>query len=130
MLYDANFLQKLDTHHEHTYYVRIQALTFDERPLEQLEGRITSGSINLDGKSAIRRSCSLSFIAEATEINDYYWTFKQKFKVEIGLENKVDDSYPSRIYFNMGTFLLLVSVQLLLLILPQLVSKGKIKCVY
>ena len=72
MLYDANFLQKLDTHHEHTYYVRIQALTFDERPLEQLEGRITSGSINLDGKSAIRRSCSLSFIAEATEINDYY----------------------------------------------------------
>ena len=104
MLYDANFLQKLDTHHEHTYYVRIQALTFDERPLEQLEGRITSGSINLDGKSAIRRSCSLSFIAEATEINDYYWTFKQKFKVEIGLENKVDDSYPSRIYFNMGTF--------------------------
>ena len=59
MLYDANFLQKLDTHHEHTYYVRIQALTFDERPLEQLEGRITSGSINLDGKSAIRRSCSL-----------------------------------------------------------------------
>ena len=104
MLYDANFLRKLDEHHEHTYYVRIQALTFDERPLDQLEGRITSGSINLDGKSAIRRSCSLSFIAEATEINDYYWTFKQKFKVEIGLENKVDDSYPSRVYFNMGTF--------------------------
>ena len=91
MLYDANFLQKLDTHHEHTYYVRIQALTFDERPLEQLEGRITSGSINLDGKSAIRRSCSLSFIAEATEINDYYWTFKQKFKVEIGLENIIQN---------------------------------------
>ena len=59
-------------------------MTFDEQPLDKLEGRVTSGSINLDGKSAIRRSCSLSFIATNEQVNDYYWTFKQKFKVEQG----------------------------------------------
>ena len=73
MLYDAEFLKKLDEQHEHTTYVRIQALTFDEQPLDKLEGRVTSGSINLDGKSAIRRSCSLSFIATNEQVNDYYW---------------------------------------------------------
>lgn len=104
MLYDAEFLKKLDEQHEHTTYVRIQALTFDEQPLDKLEGRVTSGSINLDGKSAIRRSCSLSFIATNEQVNDYYWTFKQKFKVEIGLDNFVDENYPKRIWFNMGTF--------------------------
>ena len=104
MLYDAEFLKRLDEQIEHTTYVRIQALTLDERPVETLQGRTTSGSINLDGKSAIRRSCSLSFIAELPEINDYYWTFKRKFKVEIGLENKIDSTYPSIIWFPMGVF--------------------------
>lgn len=104
MLYDAAFLKQLDEQHDHTYYVRIQALTFDEQFLDKLEGRVTSGSINLDGKSAIRRSCSLSFVAEINQVNDYYWTFKQKFTVEIGLDNTINKDYPDRIWFNMGTF--------------------------
>ena len=40
MLYDAEFLKKLDEQHEHTTYVRIQALTFDEQPLDKLEGSL------------------------------------------------------------------------------------------
>ena len=104
MLYDAQFLRELDEQQEHTTYVRIQALTLDERPVDTLQGRTTSGSINLDGKSAIRRSCSLSFLAELKDINDYYWTFKRKFRVEIGLENKINKKYPSIIWFPMGVF--------------------------
>jgi hypothetical protein len=38
-------------------YAKIVALTMDEQPLEEIEGVITAGSINLDGASAVRRTC-------------------------------------------------------------------------
>jgi hypothetical protein len=37
-------------------------MTFDELPIETIEGKITTGSINIDGSSAVRRSCSLTMV--------------------------------------------------------------------
>jgi hypothetical protein len=58
-LTDLNFLSDLSKYKQKTIYGRITALTFDEKPVERIEGKIISGSINVDGKSAVRRSCSL-----------------------------------------------------------------------
>jgi hypothetical protein len=64
MLYDKEFLLKLDKQKNKTKYARITSLKFDETPIESIEGRVTGGSINLDGASALRRSCSLTMTAE------------------------------------------------------------------
>jgi hypothetical protein len=57
MYYDKDFLKQLDLHRSKTIFARIIALTLDETPIETIEGRVTQGSINLDGDSAVRRTC-------------------------------------------------------------------------
>jgi hypothetical protein len=67
---------------------------------------VTQGSINVDGSSAVRRTCSLTIAAPNFNYNDYYWGLNTKFKLEIGLENHVDSNYPDIIWFKQGIFLL------------------------
>ena len=38
-----------------------------------MAGRGTGGSVNIDGTSAVRRSCSLAMVAENLDINNFYW---------------------------------------------------------
>lgn len=90
-LLDKEFLSALDAYRERETYARIIALSFQEDPLEQIEGRVTQGSINIDGASAIRRTCSLTLIAEEVNINDFYWGLKSKFKLEVGLRNTIKE---------------------------------------
>lgn len=106
MLYDKEFLLKLDKSKNKTIYARITALQFNESPIEYIEGRVTGGSINIDGASAIRRTCSLTMVAQDFDYNDYYWGLNTKFKLEVGLENLVDSTYPGIIWFNQGIYLI------------------------
>ena len=89
-LTDLEFLTKLSYHKHKSVYARITALGFDESPIELIEGKVLSGSINVDGASVVRRSCSLSLISEGIKLNEYIWTLNTKFKLEIGLYNFVD----------------------------------------
>jgi hypothetical protein len=41
MNYDKNFLLELDKQKNKIIYARITALTFDEKPIEFIEGRVT-----------------------------------------------------------------------------------------
>ena len=106
MLYDKDFLLKLDKNRNKTIYARITALTFSELPTETIEGRVTQGSINIDGASAVRRSCSLTIVAQDFNYSDYYWGLNTKFKLEIGVENTIDFRYPDIIWFKQGIFLI------------------------
>ena len=105
-LLDINFLNKLTLHKERETYVRITALTKDELPIEYIEGKVTGGSINIDGTSSVRRTCSLSMIANDVNINDYYWGLKNKFKLEVGLKNYIDSNYPEIIWFKQGLYII------------------------
>ena len=106
LLYDKDFLLKLDKDRNKTIYARITSLQFNESPVETIEGRVTQGSINIDGTSAVRRSCSLSIVAQDFDYNDYYWGLKTKFKLEVGVENNIDSSYPKIIWFPQGIYLI------------------------
>lgn len=106
MRYSKDFLTKLDLQHNRTVYARITALTMDERPMETVEGKTTQGTINLDGSSAVRRTCSLSLVTNDINISNYLWSLNTKFKLEIGLHNYIDDSYPEIIWFNQGIYLI------------------------
>ena len=81
MIYDKDFLLQLDKTKNKVIYARITALTFDERPIETIEGKITQGSINVDGASAVRRTCSLTMVAENFDYQNYYWGINTKFKL-------------------------------------------------
>lgn len=107
-LFDKEFLKQLDYNQEKETYVRIISLTNDEYPREQIEGRITGGSINIDGASAIRRSCSLSMVAldEDAILTDNFWCYNNKFKLEVGLKNLVNNKYPDIIWFDMGIYII------------------------
>jgi hypothetical protein len=81
-------------------------LTIDDKPLDQIEGKITDGNINIDGSSAVRRTCSLNLVAEDIDINEFYWGLNSKFKLEIGLRNFIDNNYPDIIWFKQGLFII------------------------
>ena len=106
MIQDKDFLLQLDKIREKEIYARITALTFQETPIEKIEGRVTAGSINVDGNSAVRRTCSLTIVAENFDYINYYWGLNTKFKLEIGVKNNFEPRYPDIIWFPQGIFVL------------------------
>lgn len=105
-LFDLEFLKDLLEDQQRTLYARITALTLDEKPIEYIEGQVTGGSINIDGKSAVRRTCSVSLVAKNLNITDFYWGLKTKFKLEIGLDNNINKNYPDIIWFKQGIYVI------------------------
>ena len=110
-LKDSDFLKRLDLENLKKYYVKIVVLDMDELPIKEIEGRISSGSINIDGSSSMRRTCNLTFVIEESEENnlmniDNLLSINKKIKIEIGIENIIDDKYDSIIWFKQGIFII------------------------
>ena len=134
-LLNKSFLKELDESPSKELYAKIISLTKDEFPIEDISGQVSQGTLSLDGSSSIRRTCSLTLIANRVNINDYNWGFSTKFKLYIGLKiptelkNKyvissdifnsdyslmvanheiiyVYKDYPDIIWFPQGTFLI------------------------
>ena len=105
-LLDLDFLKKLDQNPNRETFAKIISLTFAEDPVEEITGKVTQGSINVDGGSAIRRTCSLTMIADNVNISDYYWGLNTKIRLFIGLKNTIDPKYDEIIWFPQGTYIL------------------------
>ena len=103
-LLDLEFLRKLDLMRNKAVYAKIILLTWDENPVYEIQGKITGGSINIDGASAVRRTCSLTMVSPDVDITNTYWALKNKFKLEVGVENEIDSRYPEIIWFKQGTY--------------------------
>lgn len=106
-LHDSDFLNALNKTHNKEIFARITSLNFNELPIEYIEGRITnSGAVNVDGNSVIRRTCSLSMVAQEVDINQYNWGLNHKFKLEVGIANTIDSRYPDICWFKQGIYLI------------------------
>ena len=103
-LLDQDFLRTIDLAKNKNTYAKIILLTNEENPVYEIQGKITQGSINIDGASAVRRTCSLTMMTEEKEIDTIYWGLKNKFKLEVGVENSVNLNYPEIIWFKQGTY--------------------------
>lgn len=64
-------------------YIQVILLDWQENEIEKIEGRCTSGSISVDGNSAVRRTCSLSMIVPSDEQFSANWGISKKIKVFI-----------------------------------------------
>ena len=111
-LLDKEFLKNLAYHREKETYVKIISYNNEGQPQDTLEGIATGGSINIDGASPVRRSCSLTLNvaknkeSEANIFFDLYWAITTQFELFIGLRNLVDLRYDDIIWFPMGWYLI------------------------
>ena len=105
-LLDKEFLKELDKIPLKEIFAEVYALNSDDEVLESIEGRITSGTINIDGASSVRRTCSLTLVADELNIHEYYWGLHTKFKLAIGVKNDIDPKYPDIIWFKQGIFVI------------------------
>ena len=105
-LLDKEFLINLDQYPHKEIYAKLISLDLNEYPIEQIEGRVTQGSINIDGSSAVRRTCNLTLVAKDLNITNYYWGLNTKFDLEIGLRNNINDKYPDICWFKQGRYII------------------------
>lgn len=105
-MYSEEFLNRLFTNKSIKKMARITRLNLDNQPLEEITGQITSGSLNLDNKSNVQRTCSLSMVVLNSFEADIQWALTSRFKLEIGMKNEIDSNYPQEIWFNQGIFII------------------------
>ena len=103
-LNDKLFLRALDQQTERIIYARIVALNWDEEPVAEISAMVTGGSISIDGSSAVRRTCNLAMVTSDVDVNRIDWSIRTKFRLFIGLENKIDSKYEDIIWFPQGIF--------------------------
>lgn len=94
-LEDKEFLQKMDNEHLKEQYVKITLLDWLENPIEEIQGIVTGGNINIDGKSAVRRTCNLSVFVDNEDLSDVtnidnLFSINKKMTLEIGYLNTTD----------------------------------------
>lgn len=92
-LKDQVFLDQLDALPLKNQYVKITVLTWQEEPIKEIQGKIISGSLNLNGSSSLRRTANLTMFAEEqnndlTQINEDL-SINRKIKLEVGFDNTV-----------------------------------------
>lgn len=90
-LTDKRFLNELDNLTVKEQYIRITVLSWQEDPIQEVQGKVISGSINLNGSSSMRRTGNLTIFAEEykndlTQINNLF-SINRKIKLELGFKN-------------------------------------------
>lgn len=105
-LFDKDFLAQLDQEHNKEIYAKIITLTMDESPIEEISGKVLDGNINVDGGSNVRRTCSLTMVAQDVDLTNFTWGLNTKFKLFIGVKNSLNtEEYDNIIWFKQGIFL-------------------------
>ena len=102
-LKDQLFLDRLDSQKIKNQFVKITVLSWNEEPLSEIQGKVTSGTLNLNGSSSLRRTASLTIFAEEKENDltniDTDLSINRKIKLELGISNRV----PNYIYQQVDT---------------------------
>lgn len=110
-LNDTYFLLQIDNMQEKEQFVKITVLDKKEKPIRAIEGQVTSGSLNINGSSAIRRNGSISFVVTNEEEDVPFlqnlFFFNNRIKLEIGFTNTLDKYTEYKtIWFPLGTYII------------------------
>lgn len=111
-LKDYTFLKSLDKSRIQQYYVKITVLDWYERPIQDIQGKVTSANIILDGSSSVRRTANISMIADGV-INDLtnvdnLISINKKVNIEIGFTNNMNRyTEYSILWFPLGIYVII-----------------------
>ena len=104
-----HFLALLDNFINQRQYINMTLLDWHERPLKEIDGVISSGSITKDGNSSVRRTASLSCSVDGGKYNvdemEMDFALNKKIFIEIGIKNETN-RYPEWpiLWFPQGVF--------------------------
>ena len=110
---DIKFLNVIDNEHLKEQFVKITILDWLERPIQEVQGIVTGGNLNLDGNSNVRRTVNLScYIDKEENANitnlDNLFAINKKMFLEIGYVNTTDKyTNHDMIWFPQGTFVMI-----------------------
>ena len=111
-LKDKEFLTQIDLLKIKKQYAKFVLLNWDESPIQEIQGLITGGSLNVTGDSAIRRTGNISVLLNdsknaAISDADNLFSINKKMFLEVGFENTTSryTEYPM-LWFPMGTFVI------------------------
>ena len=111
-LKDSIFSKKFDEIKLKEQFIKIIVLTFDEMPIAEIQGKITGGSLTLDGSSGMRRTGNISMVADEyqNDLTDtkHLLSINKKVEILIGFTNTSDEylEYPI-IWFPQGTYVII-----------------------
>lgn len=112
-LNDTKFLEEIDKLKIRVQYAKIILLDFaTEKPIKEIQGRITQGTLNVNATSSVRRTITLTMVCnpELSKIEniDNEISINKKIRVEIGYDNplKSYQKYGDKIWFPCGVFVL------------------------
>ena len=111
-LKDDAFLKEINHSQVQEQFVKITVLDWLERPIKEVQGIVTGGSLNLNGSSAMRRTANFSVYIEneeganITEIDNMF-SLNKKISLEIGYLN-IYNRYKEYdiIWFPLGVFII------------------------
>jgi hypothetical protein len=88
-------------------YVKLDWLNWNENKVDEIQGKLIDGNVNINAESAIRRTCNLTFeIISNNKLlpspTSYVW-LNYKFRLWIGLKDLLTDEI---VWFNKGIYLL------------------------
>ena len=112
-LKDSEFLKLIDNQQVQEQYAKLTLLDWEENPIKDIQGVVVSGSINIDGKSAIRRTCNLSVYIHEDESSrvtdvDHLFSINKKVSLEIGIVNTTNQySEYDILWFPQGIFVMI-----------------------
>ena len=104
-------LKILDEERIKTHYVKIEVLNMEEMPISVIQGRVTSGgSLSIDGNSSMRRTVSLTFLAEETKNDlsnvDNLLSINKRIRIYEGVDNFLFPDCEDIIWFKLGVFVI------------------------
>lgn len=105
----TNFFYKIDKSLNQRQYIRITLLNWAEKPLKEVQGIVTNGSLTKDGSSSVRRTMTLTVNLDGGEYDatslDMDFSLNKKVFVELGVKNDTDEwtQYPI-LWFPQGVF--------------------------
>lgn len=112
-LKDSEFLKLIDNQQVQEQYAKLTLLDWNENPIQDIQGVVINGSLNIDGKSAIRRTCNLSIYIHENESSriteiDHLFSINKKVKLEIGIVNTTNQYQEYNIlWFPQGVFVMI-----------------------
>ena len=111
-LKDATFLKYFNNIKLKQQFIKLIVLSFNEMPIAEIQGKVLSGNISLDGSSAMRRTANISLVADEYE-NDltdtkHLLSINKKIEILIGFTNTTEEykDFPV-LWFPQGTFVII-----------------------
>lgn len=113
-LKDSSFLERFDKIKLKEQFVKLIVLDFNQTPIQQIQGKVISGSFNLDGSSSMRRTGNINLVADDFENNltdtKHLLSINKKIEVLIGFTNNTGEYQQyDMIWFPQGIYLIIAA---------------------